>query len=104
MVNYGLNSFLKNAGVHQAALETGIRLVSACGLDEFSGEIGTGHGNKNWSEIEDVILKHIEHCEKHELISPSVCCSSFMGNSPETLSKLSAFCGKNKILLQIHSN
>lgn len=104
VVNYGLNGFLKNAGVHQAALETGIRLVSACGLDEFSGEIGTGHGNKNWSEIEDVILKHIEHCEKHELISPSVCCSSFMGNSPETLSKLSAFCEKNKILLQIHSN
>ncbi len=104
VVNYGLNGLEKNAGVHRAALETGIRLVSACGLDEFSGEIGTGHGNKTWGEIEDVILAHIEDCAAHEAITPSVCCSSFMGNTPETLTKLSAMCAEKGILLQIHSN
>ena len=40
VVNYGLNGVEKNEGVHRAALETGVRLVSACGLDEFSGDIG----------------------------------------------------------------
>ncbi|MFK7878165.1 amidohydrolase family protein [Roseobacter sp.] len=104
VVNYGLNGIEKNTGVHRAALETGIRLVSACGLDEFSGEIGTGHGNKSWSEIEDVILAHIDHCAAHEMIAPSVCCSSFMGNTPETLARLSALCAEKGILLQIHSN
>ena len=104
VVNYGLNGLEKNAGVHRAALETGVRLVSACGLDEFSGEIGTGHGNKTWAEINEVILAHIEDCAPHDMITPSVCCSSFMGNTPETLTKLSALCAQKGILLQIHSN
>ncbi len=104
VVNYGLNGLEKNAGVHRAALETGIRLVSACGLDEFSGEIGTGHGNNSWAAIQDVIEAHIADCAAHGTIAPSVCCSSFMGNTPETLARLSAFCAEKGILLQIHSN
>ena len=104
VVNYGLNSPQKNAGVHRAAKETGIRLVSPTGLDEFSGQIGTGKGNKTWSEIKDVILAHIEYCAGEETITPSVCCSSFMGNSPDILFRLSEICAEKKILLQIHSN
>ena len=104
LVNYGLNSPQKNAGVHRAALETGIRFVSSTGLDEFSGEIGTGQGEKTWSEIEEVILAHIEDCAGQEIITPSVCCSSFMGNTPETLTKLSSLCAEKGIILQIHCN
>ncbi|MDW3225071.1 MAG: amidohydrolase family protein [Paracoccaceae bacterium] len=104
VVNYGLNGLDKNAGVHRAAQETGVRLVSACGLDEFSGDIGTGHGNNSWAEIEDVILSHIEDCARFAMIEPSVCCSSFMGNTPETLTQLSELCASQGILLQIHSN
>ena len=104
LVNYGLNSPQKNAGVHRAAIETGIRFVSASGLDEFSGEIGTGQGKKNWSEIEEVILAHLEDCEGQEMIAPSVCCSSFMGNTPETLTKLSSLCSERGVILQIHCN
>ncbi|MGB1161087.1 MAG: amidohydrolase family protein [Alphaproteobacteria bacterium] len=104
VVNYGLNGIEKNEGVHRAALETGVRLVSACGLDEFSGDIGTGHGMASWDQIEAVVLAHIEHCSDSETISPSVCCSSFMGNTPETLAKLSELCAEKGILLQIHSN
>ncbi|MEO0829892.1 MAG: amidohydrolase family protein, partial [Pseudomonadota bacterium] len=89
VVNYGLNGLEKNAGVHRAARETGIRLVSACGLDEFSGEIGTGHGDKTLNEILEVIDAHVEDCAGQDLIAPSVCCSSFMGNTPETLTALS---------------
>lgn len=104
VVNYGLNGLEKNASVHRAALETGMRLVSACGLDEFSGEIGTGHGNKSWPEIEAVVLAHIEDCAGQDTIAPSVCCSSFMGNTPDTLARLSELCAAKGILLQIHSN
>ena len=104
LVNYGLNSPQKNAGVHRAAIETGIRFVSASGLDEFSGEIGTGQGKKTWSEIEEVILAHLEDCEGQEMIAPSVCCSSFMGNTPETLTKLSSLCFERGVILQIHCN
>lgn len=104
VVNYGLNGLEKNAGMHRAALETGVRLVSACGLDEFSGEIGTGHGNQSWPEIEEVILAHIEHCAGQDTIAPSVCCSSFMGYTPDTLARLSELCAAKGILLQIHSN
>lgn len=104
VVNYGLNSLEKNAGVHQAAVETGIRLVSACGLDEFAGDSGTGKGNHSVAAILDVIDAHVEDCAKYPLIKPSVCCSSFMGNSPETLTRLSHACADRGILLQIHSN
>ncbi len=104
VVNYGLNDSSKNAGVHKAALETGIRLVSACGLDEFADSSGTGSGNHNFEQIKDVIDAHIEDCAQYPLISPSVCCSSFIGNSPETLRALSDYCKERGIILQIHSN
>lgn len=104
VVNYGMNSLEKNAGVHRAAVETGIRLVSACGLDEFADESGTGRGNHSFQAILEVIDAHIEDCANYPLISPSVCCSSFMGNSVETLSALSEACAERGILLQIHCN
>lgn len=104
VVNYGLNGLERNEGVHRAARETGIRLVSACGLDEFSDDIGTGHGKHTLSEIMDVIDAHIAQTAEIPLAAPSVCCSSFMGNAPETLAALSETCADRGILLQIHSN
>jgi 5-methylthioadenosine/S-adenosylhomocysteine deaminase len=104
VVNYGLNDLVKNAGVHRAAVETGIRLVSACGLDEFADESGTGKGKNSLNAILKVIDEHVEDCAQYPLISPSVCCSSFMGNTPETLTALSDACAERGILLQIHCN
>ncbi|MFT5048119.1 MAG: 5-methylthioadenosine/S-adenosylhomocysteine deaminase, partial [Porticoccaceae bacterium] len=62
VVNYGLNDLVKNAGVHRAAVETGIRLVSACGLDEFADESGTGKGKNSLNAILKVIDEHVEDC------------------------------------------
>lgn len=104
VVNYGLNTKAKNEGVHRAAAETGIRLVSACGLDEFADSSGTGSGKHTFEEISDLIEQHIEHCGDNPLFSPSVCCSSFIGNSPEMLTKLSELCKDRGIIFQIHSN
>jgi len=70
----------------------------------FAGERGTGHGNKTGAGIGAVVLGHSEDCAGDPMIAPSVCCSSFMGNTPETLAKLSALCAEKGILLQIHSN
>lgn len=104
VVNYGLNGLERNAAVHRAAQETGIRLVSACGLDEFSDEIGTGDGKHTLSEILDVIDAHVTQTRDVPRTEPSVCCSSFMGNTPQTLTALSEACAERGILLQIHSN
>lgn len=104
VVNYGLNGLERNAAVHRAAQETGIRLVSACGLDEFSDEIGTGDGKYTLSEILDVIDAHVTQTRDVPRTEPSVCCSSFMGNTPQTLTALSEACAERGILLQIHSN
>lgn len=105
VVNYGLNGREKNAGVHRAARETGIRLVSATGLDEFSKGIGTGHSDAvPLPEIFATIEAHLRDCADEPMIDPSVCCSSFMGNSPDTLVALSQFCAERGVLLQIHSN
>lgn len=104
VVNYGLNGPEKNAGVHRAAVESGIRLVSACGLDEFAEDSGTGTGCHELSAILDRVDRHREDCARHPLITPSVCCSSFIGNAPETLAALSEATAARGIILQIHSN
>ncbi|MBO6510128.1 MAG: amidohydrolase family protein, partial [Roseibium sp.] len=104
VVNYGLNGLERNIAVHRAAQETGIRLVSACGLDEFSDDIGTGDRTHTLPEIMEVIDTHIEQTRDIPRVEPSVCCSSFMGNTPQTLTALSEACAKRGILLQIHSN
>ena len=104
VVNYRLNTSAKNSGVHRAAKETGIRLVSACGLDEFAESSGTGSGKHSFNEISDLIKAHIEDCNDHALISPSVCCSSVIGNARQRLSALSDFCKDNCCMVQIHSN
>lgn len=104
LVSYGLNDLDKNAAVHRAVEEAGLRLVSSTGLDQFSGEVGTGHGVHDMSEIFDRIEAHVEQCGQHARITPSVCCSSFHGNAPETLAALSEFCAAQGLVLQIHAN
>jgi len=104
LVSYGLNDIGKNEAVHRAVEEAGLRLVSSTGLDQFSGEVGTGHGIHDLSEIFDRIEAHVEHVAGFSRITPSVCCSSFHGNAPETLSALSEFCATRGLILQIHAN
>lgn len=104
LVSYGLNDTEKNTGVHRAVEESGLRFVSSTGLDQFAGDIGTGSDVHELPEIVDRIERHVEQCRQHTRITPSVCCSSFHANSPETLSALSEYCAKQGLLLQIHAN
>lgn len=103
IVNFNLNDSTKNVGVHQAAEETGIRLISATGLNEYSSDSGTGDSVHSVSDIIEQLKEHIELCDRPRLI-PSLCCGAFEGNRPETLAELSKFCAQQGILFQMHSN
>jgi 5-methylthioadenosine/S-adenosylhomocysteine deaminase len=104
VVNYSLNGGENNAAVHRAAKETGIRLVSAAGLDEFSIDSDGREQRIPRAAILERAEEQIEQCQDSKLTYPSVCCSSFHGNSPDTISALAEFCGKRNVLFQMHSN
>jgi 5-methylthioadenosine/S-adenosylhomocysteine deaminase len=104
VVNYSLNDGDKNGAIHRAAKETGIRLISATGVDEFSIDIDGQDQRVSRSAIFERAEEQIEQCRKSELLYPSVCCSSFHGNSPDTIAALAEFCGKHNVLFQMHSN
>jgi 5-methylthioadenosine/S-adenosylhomocysteine deaminase len=104
VVNYSLNDGAKNAAIHAAAEETGIRLVSATGLDEVT--VGLDGREQRFSC--DAILERAEEliaqCKGADRIYPSVCCSSFHSNSLEIIAKLAEFCAERGVLFQMHSN
>jgi len=104
VVNYSLNDGEKNAAVHRAAQETGIRLVSAAGLDEFSIDSDGRERRVSRQAILDRAAEQIEQCKASGLLYPSVCCSSFHGNTPDTIAALAEFCAARNVLFQMHSN
>lgn len=104
VVNYSLNDGERNTAVHRAAQETGIRLVSAVGLDEFSIDADGREQRVSLGAILELAEENIEQCAAFDRIRPSVCCSSFHGNALETMQALNEFCRKRGTLLQIHAN
>lgn len=104
VVNYSLGDARRNAAVHRAASEVGIRLRSSTGLDEFSVDAAPSGERQPLSRILERIHEHIEQVAPFPLISPSVSASSFYGNRPETLAAISEFARSKNILLQIHAN
>lgn len=104
VVNYSLGDARRNAAVHRAALEVGVRLRSSTGLDEVGIDAGPEGSQVPLSRILERIDEHIEQVSPYPLIYPSVSASSFYGNRPETLARLSEYARSRKILLQIHAN
>lgn len=104
LVNYCLNDPSRNEGVHRAARETGIRLVSATALDEIARDADGREIRHPLSAILERAEALIAQCRDSDLLTPSVCCSSFFANSLETLGTLAEFCARRGVLLQIHSN
>lgn len=104
VVNYSLNDATRNAAVHKAAQEVGIRLVSAAGLDEIEVDKNGRERRVPLAAILDRAAENIEQCKAAERIYPSVCCSSFHSNSTETIAALAEFCVKHDVLFQMHSN
>ncbi|HWO08435.1 MAG TPA: amidohydrolase family protein [Polyangiaceae bacterium] len=104
VVNYALNDARRNAAVHRAALEVGIRLRSSTGLDEHPIDAGADAERVPLSRILEHAQEHIEQVAPYPLITPSLSASSFYGNRPETLAAISEYAKSKGVLLQIHAN
>jgi 5-methylthioadenosine/S-adenosylhomocysteine deaminase len=107
LVNYCLNTPEKNEGVLKAARETGIRLVSATGLDTLGDDAeATGQTAKKMP-IGDTIARleeHIAACAAHPTIYPSLCCNGYFGSSLDTIAAVAEYCAGHGVLFQMHSN
>ncbi len=104
LVNFSMNSLDLNKGVHKAVSETGIRLVSSTGLDQYYFDENGKRVDHSFDQVVDAINLHVAECKGNNLLTPSVCSTSFFTNSDDTLSKLYELCEKKDIKLQIHSN
>jgi 5-methylthioadenosine/S-adenosylhomocysteine deaminase len=104
VVNYSLGDARRNAAVHRAAVEAGVRLRSSTGLDELPMDAGPDAQPQPLERIFERIQEHIEEVAPYPLISPSVSASSFYGNRPETLAAVSEFARSRGILFQLHAN
>lgn len=101
VVNYALNDSRRNAAVHRAAAEVGVRLLSSTGLDEHGLE---GGERVPLQRIFERIDEHIAQVAGLPRISPSVSSTSFYGNRPETLAAISEYVRGRGLVLQIHAN
>ena len=103
LVNFGMNNATLNEAVHKAAEDTGIRLISASGLNEYDFIDGQKVSH-SFDEIRDVVDEHLATCEANNLITPSICSTSFHTNSDVVLERLTELCIERGVKLQIHSN
>ena len=99
LVNFNRNTHEINEAVHQAAEDTGIRLVSG---------IAASNENSKPEAILPLIRRHVDACGAHARITPSLC-FGFYGDALNNidvgdLKALGQYCGDNGILLQMHSN
>ncbi|MGJ5202872.1 amidohydrolase family protein [Bradyrhizobium sp. HKCCYLR20261] len=104
VVNYALNDAARNAAVHRAAEETGIRLRSSTGLDEVATDADPNGERVPLARILDRIDEHIAQTSALPRITPSVSSGSFFGNRPETLAAISEHAKKRGIIYQLHAN
>ena len=99
LVNFNRNSPENNEAVHQAAQDTGIRLVSgvAASTDSPSPEA-----------VIDSIEAHARQCSASKRVTPSLCFGFYAANleglALDDLAKIGRYCADNGILLQMHSN
>ena len=104
LVNFSTNQRDLNTAVHQAAEETGIRLVSSSAIDEHYTDQEGKRTSRSASEIAEMVEDHLSLCDESPQIIPSICSTSFHTNSEKALTRLSQMCVDKGIKLQIHSN
>lgn len=99
LVNFNRNSPENNDAVHEAARDSGIRLVSGVAASSDS------------SSVEKVIagIEHlVARCGVYPRITPSLCfgfyAASLEGLSFSDLARIGEYCAKAGIVLQMHSN
>lgn len=99
LVNFNRNSPENNEAVHQAAHDTGLRLVSgvAASTDSESPEA-----------VIAAIEAHVRACAGWQRITPSLCFGFYGANleglAPGDLARIGRHCADSGVLLQMHSN
>lgn len=99
LVNFNRNSPENNEAVHQAAHDTGIRLVSG---------VAASTESPSPEAVIDSIEEHARQCARWQRTTPSLCfgfyAATLEGLAPGDLARIGRHCADNGILLQMHSN
>lgn len=107
ITNFAVVSEEKAAAIHQAARDTGIRLVSCAGAAQ-TVDLPTTPNPKEEGKIIDLALAraeaHLLSCRDEALITPSLCVPAVQAASGALMRALSEFCAQNGALFQIHTN
>ncbi len=107
IVDHGLRERELAAAIHQAADETGIRLVSSTGAYDASNFAASGPTPEASASIDRALAmaeQHIEDCRPFARVTPSLACGTVQSNSPDMIKALSRFCADHGLLFQIHAN
>jgi len=107
VVNFAILNLENAKAIHQAAIDTGIRLVSSTGaVDKAAYDDVTG----SETQLRDLDFAyeraegHLDLCNAHKRIYPSLCVSGVQGASKELIKGLSGLAANNGALFQIHAN
>ncbi|MDB5532396.1 MAG: Cytosine deaminase [Hyphomicrobiales bacterium] len=108
IVDHGIRTHEIADAIHQAADETGIRLVSSTGAYDLKNFTTAAERTPDLVTDVSAALKiaerHMEECAKFARIKPSLACGTVQSNSGTMIRTLSKFCQDNDILFQIHAN
>lgn len=107
VVNFAILSDAQLESVHQAAAETGIRLVSATGAAEPTDLPGKSTTAETTAAIDAAIVRgerHLQRCKGLPRITPSLCVPGVQAASGAMIEAISGFCADNGALFQIHTN
>lgn len=107
VVEHAIRSHDCVEAVHQAAEETGIRLVSSTGaydLKDFETAADTPDASSTIDEALARAERHVRDCRSYSRIEPSLACGTVQSNSGKMIAALSRFCSERHILFQIHAN
>ena len=107
IVEHAIRDRESTQAVHQAAEETGIRLVSSTGgydLKAFQTETNAPDATASIETTLERATEHVSDCRSFSRIVPSVACGTVQSNSGEMIAALAQFAREHKIIFQIHAN
>lgn len=107
IVDHGIRGVEYTDAVHQAAEETGLRLVSSTGVYDLSDFDTDATKPAATSTIDDALKvadDHVARIAKRKNITPSLACGTVQSNSGEMIKYLSGYCAEQNIVFQIHAN
>jgi len=107
IVNFAMGDEAKTASMHAAAAKTGIRLVSCAGASDLADYPIPAGIKPRFFTIDQAIERaerHLAMCRNTSRVTASFCCSGIQGATDVMIAELAAYCARNGVLFQFHSN